>query len=63
MKNHNNVLLLGLHTAEEWQCAHEAVRHVEKGRRVHLGFEGPDGDAINLSVQQKGRQIIVRKEP
>lgn len=63
MKQHTNVLLLGLHTAEEWQCAHEAVRHVEKGRRIHLEFEGPGGDAINLSVQQQGRQIVVRKEP
>lgn len=63
MKKHTSVLLVGLHTAEEWQCAHEAVRHVEKGRRIYLEFEGPDGDEIKLSVQQRGRQVIVRKEP
>lgn len=63
MKKHTSVLLVGLHTAEEWQCAHEAVRHVEKGRTIGLEFEGPDGDPINVSVSRKGRQITVRKEP
>lgn len=63
MKPHNTVLLIGLHTAEEWQCAHEAVKHAEKGRRVRLEFEASDGEPINVSVQRKGRQIIVRKEP
>ena len=63
MKVNSSVLLLGLHTAEEWQCAHEAVKHAETGRRVTLGFTGPNGDEINVSVERKGRQVIARKEP
>lgn len=60
-KPHTSVLLLGLHTAEEWQCAHEAIKHVETGRQVTLEFEGPGGDEIKVSVQRKGRQVIARK--
>ena len=63
VKANSSVLLLGLHTAEEWQCAHEAVKHAETGRRVTLGFTGPNGDDINVSVERKGRQVIARKEP
>lgn len=61
MKPHTSVLLLGLHTAEEWQCAHEAIKHAEIGRQVTLEFEGPGGDEIKVSVQRKGRQVIARR--
>jgi hypothetical protein len=63
VKANSSVLLLGLHTAEEWQCAHEAVKHAEAGRRVTLGFTAPNGDDINVSVERKGRQVVARKEP
>lgn len=60
-KSNSSVLLVGLDTAEQWQCAHDAVRHAEKGRAVQLEYEGPDGDEIVVSVVRRGRQIIVRR--
>lgn len=60
-KSKSSVLLVGLDTAEEWQCAHDAVRHAEKGREIELEYEAPGDVDIILSVTRRGRQVIVKK--
>lgn len=57
-----NVRLIDLHTAEEWQCAYASIEHAVKGRCVCLEFEGPDGDAITLSIEDRGHEVTVRKQ-
>ncbi|MAL49627.1 MAG: hypothetical protein CMH18_07700 [Methylophaga sp.] len=60
-KSNSSVLLVGLDTAEQWQCAHDAVRHAEKGRDVELEYEAPDAGDIVLNVSRRGRQVIIRR--
>lgn len=60
-KSNTSVLLVGLDTAEQWQCAHDAVRHAEKGREIELEYEAPGERDITVAVRRKGRQVIVRR--
>lgn len=60
-KSNTSVLLVGLDTAEQWQCAHDAVRHAQPGKEIELEYEAPGDRDIVVSVRRKGRQVTVRR--
>lgn len=61
-KRRTHIVLRHLHTAHEWQCAHNAVEHAEPGRKITLTYGTPDGD-LTLSVQPVGTtQLVITKE-
>ena len=52
------IVLKGLTTEIEWQCAHNMVGHAEMGKVIHLTYGTPDGD-LTLQVQPVGREKLV----
>ncbi|KAE8546116.1 hypothetical protein [Marinobacter nauticus] len=57
-KQRRKVVLKGLESIIEWQCAHDAVRHAEPGQRVVLEYETPEGTLV-LGVQPVGQEKLV----
>lgn len=57
-KQRRKVVLKGLRTAIEWQCAHEMVNHAEPGQCITIDFGTPDGD-LTLQVQPVGQEKLV----
>jgi len=57
-KQRRKVVLKGLRTPIEWQCAHEMVGHAEPGQRITIEFETPDGP-LALQVQPVGQEKLV----
>jgi hypothetical protein len=57
-KQRRKVVLKGLTTAVEWQCAHVIVEHAEPGKVVTLTFGTPAGD-LTLQVQPVGQEKLV----
>lgn len=47
------IVLRDLHTAIEWQCAHNIIEHAVPGERVCITYETPNGD-LTLCVKPIG---------
>ena len=47
------IILKGLHTAHEWQCAHNIIEHAEPGKKIKITYGTPDGD-LDLEVKPVG---------
>lgn len=56
----SKVVLHNIDDAVEWQCAHEAVKHAEKGVDYTLEYEVPTG-SLELVVRKRGKVIHVQK--
>ncbi len=57
-KQRTRIVLKGLESAIEWQCAHNAVTHAEMNKRITLEYETPDG-LLTLHVQPIGQEKLV----
>ena len=57
-KQRSKIVLKGLDTIIEWQCAFDAVNHAVKNQRVVLEYETPEG-TITLGVQPVGQEKLV----
>jgi len=55
------VVLQNLNTIIEWQCAHDAVRHVETDKKITLTYDVPGGE-LTLSVSELQGAVVVTKE-
>ena len=55
------VVLHDVETVEEWQCAHDAAKHAEKGVDYTLEYETPQGDLV-LVVRKRGKVVHVQKK-
>ena len=51
-------VLHNIHTAIEWQCAHDALRHAVKRKKITLTYATPEGD-ITLVVGMRGLETYV----
>ena len=52
------IILQGIKTPHQWQCASDAVRHVIPGQRVTLDYGSPSGN-IKLHVSQERGAVKV----
>lgn len=57
----STVVLQNISTVVEWQCAHDAVKHVEPDQKITLTYDTPDGD-LTLSVSVLEGAVVVMKE-
>lgn len=55
------VVLQNVTTVVEWQCAHDAVKHVEPDQTMTLTYDTPEGD-LTLSVSLLQGAVVVTKE-
>jgi hypothetical protein len=55
------IVLHGIKTIEEWQCAHDAVKHAEKGTDFTLEYETPQGE-LTLVARKRGQVVHIQKK-
>lgn len=48
------IVLHGIKTIIEWQCAHNAVEHAEAGKRNALAYATPEGSLTLLVTIEEG---------
>lgn len=55
------IILQNLKTIIEWQCAHDAVNHVEQDQVITLTYDIPGGE-LTLSVSELQGAVVVTRE-
>ena len=60
MTKRKPIVIHGLVTEIEWQCAFNASGHADPNQRITLEYETPDGD-LTLIVEDTGACVLIRK--
>ena len=57
----NPIMLYGLLSEVEWQCAHTVYQDMlaTGQQRGTYEFEGPDGDTVVLIATRKGKRLTI----
>mgnify|MGYP005866898511 CR=1 FL=1 len=57
-RQRRKVVLIGLTSEIEWQCAHNMVEQAEKNKRIVITYGTQDVD-LTLAVQTVGKEKVV----